>query len=62
MMPSLIVFLFNWFSVVRSKLDIVSNISLIICFYMFVNNYLCNEFLCKLGFSNCPRDKIKTRA
>jgi hypothetical protein len=20
------------------------------------NSYLCNEFLCKLGFSNCPRD------
>jgi hypothetical protein len=26
------------------------------------NSYLCNEFLCKLGFVNCPRDKIKTRA
>jgi hypothetical protein len=25
------------------------------------NSYLCNEFLCKLGFSNCPRDKIKTQ-
>jgi hypothetical protein len=25
--------------------------------YEQVNSYLCNEFLCKLGFSNCPRDK-----
>jgi hypothetical protein len=23
------------------------------------NSCLCNEFLCKLGFSNCPWDKIK---
>jgi hypothetical protein len=30
--------------------------------YEKVNSYLCNEFLCKLGFSNCPRDKIKTRS
>jgi hypothetical protein len=27
-----------------------------------INSYLCNEFLYKLGFSNCPRDKIKTLA
>jgi hypothetical protein len=25
------------------------------------NSYLCNEFLCKLGFSNYQRGKIKTR-
>jgi hypothetical protein len=24
--------------------------------------YLCNEVLCKLGFSNCPRGQIEIRA
>jgi hypothetical protein len=26
------------------------------------NSYLCNEFLCGLGFSNCPRDKKHERS
>jgi hypothetical protein len=30
--------------------------------FTIVNSYLWNEFLCKLGFSNCPRVQIKTLA
>jgi hypothetical protein len=27
--------------------------------FIFQNSYLCNEVLCKLGFSNCPRGQIE---
>jgi hypothetical protein len=43
----------------KSKLNLGTNFN---DFNHIYNSYLCNEVLCKLGFSNCPRGQIEIQA